>query len=103
MRNILMLLGLVACGGGDGEDAPSCQDSVGHFYGAGCAFFDAQGTPATELEAVQACKDLLGGLPDRCLDELEDLRFCLAGIPSPASDADCGGCSAEQDAIISCQ
>lgn len=99
IQTIAMLV-LVACGG---EDAPSCQQAIGHFYEAGCRLFElAGGRELPQAEAQGRCQDLLVSAPKSCLDELADLRSCWGGVRSPAtSNADCD-CSSEQDTLLTC-
>jgi hypothetical protein len=101
MRKALALVLLVACGG---EDVPSCQQAVSHYYGAGCVLLATNGQPYPEIEIVNSCKELLATSPSRACDEaLEDLRICFGSVPSPASgNADCD-CTREQDAILTCR
>lgn len=99
MRNILLILGLVACGGGD--EAPSCQEAVSSFYAAGCVIVDLQtGQPFTEGDVILSCKQSLAAAPDQCQDELADLRSCFAGV---ANAQQCTTCADEQDAILTCE
>lgn len=100
MRNILLTLGLAACGGG--EDAPSCQQATTHYYEAGCAI-TLQGGEITQGEAMGLCQDLIREAPPQCEDDVADFRSCMGGVPSPASgNADCD-CSVEIDAILTCE
>jgi hypothetical protein len=101
MAALVVAIGLGGCGGGD--EPPSCQQAVTHFYEAGCMLVDANGTPFTALEVIENCKGLLGAAPDQCLDDLDNLRSCFGSVKSPAmTNADCD-CSAEQDAILTCE
>jgi hypothetical protein len=96
MRKMVLVF-LVACGGGD--DVPSCQQAMTQYYAAGCALFDAQGNQYSALDATALCKGARSEAPSRCYDELDDLQVCLGAAET---DADCD-CSAEQDAILTCE
>lgn len=96
----LSVLVLVGCG----EEPPSCQQAVSHYYGAGCELRDSNGRPFTEGEIVASCKQsIAASTSSDCDAALEDLRFCFDSVPSPAmTNADCD-CSVEQDAVLTCQ
>jgi hypothetical protein len=95
-----MVLAALIVGGCGGDDVPSCQESVSHFYSVGCALFDTNGQPFPELEVVQNCKELRAAAPDQCIDELDDLQSCFGGV---ANNTQCASCSDEQDAILTCE
>lgn len=97
---LVALAFLASCG----EDAPSCQQAVDHYYGAGCRLVNLQtGVEFTAAEVIADCKGALAAAPDRCQDELDDLRSCWGGVRTPAASiADCD-CSREQDAILTCE
>jgi hypothetical protein len=105
MRTLLLLLTATicctACGGDD--PPPSCQQAVSHYYAAGCALFMTNGQQFAELDVIADCKGLLANSPSSaCDDALADLRICFNSVKTPAtSNADCD-CSAEQDAILTC-
>jgi len=101
MRSISMAMLLVAaCGGGgsSGPPAPTCQQSVGHYYSVGCFTKDANGTPYSEDQVRMACLDALAELPAQCRDELDDLRFCFNEATAGRCD-----CSPEQEALLTCE
>lgn len=99
MRAALLAL-LVACGGG--EDAPSCQQAVTHYYDSGCVLTD-NGEPRSVDSALGLCQQLLAVAPPQCEDDLADFRSCLGGVPTPSTtNADCD-CSPEIDALITCE
>lgn len=97
---MIVAMVMPACGG---EEPPTCQQAVGHFYAAGCYFYDLQtNQPFSEGAIVSNCREALATAPPQCEDELADFRFCLAGVPSPVeSNSDCD-CSAEQEALLTC-
>lgn len=100
-RLAIVLLLLSACGG---EDVPSCQQAVTHYYEAGCTLVNLQtNQPFSAADVITDCKQLLATSPSSACDgALEDLRVCFGNVKSPAStDADCD-CTAEQDAILTC-
>lgn len=90
---------IAACGG---EEVPSCQDAIGNFYGVGCTFIDTTTNPPTETPQVTAlniCSQINIDVPDQCMDEFEDWKFCLDGV---TSNAQCTSCSQEMDALFAC-
>lgn len=98
---MVLVVALVACGGG--EEAPTCQEAIGHFYGAGCALFDTNGQPFSELVILEDCKRSLAIADDTsCEDEFADYRACLASVPSPGNAQSCSSCAAEQEALFTC-
>jgi hypothetical protein len=105
MRTLMRVGALVAMftAAACGEEAPSCQQAVSHYYGAGCRLVDVNGRPFTEAEVIGDCKGLLAVAPDSCVDDLEDLRFCFAGVPSPIGPVTDCDCTREQDALLTCE
>lgn len=103
LLSVVWVIAMAACGGDDPEPAPSCQQAVVHYYEAGCRLYTTTGQEYAGAEVVENCKQLLASSPsDACDGALEDLRRCFGGVPSPASNnADCD-CSAEQDALFTC-
>lgn len=100
-KAIAILFAMGACGG---DDTPSCQQAVTHYYEAGCVLLNpANGQPYPVADVITNCKQLLEASPSAaCDDALADLRVCFGSVKSPiASNADCD-CSAEQDAILTC-
>lgn len=99
MRIILgVALAMAACGGDEGE-APSCQQSVAAYYDGGCTFIDlGTNAPIPEGEVIEQCRQLVLNAPDSCVEVLEDWRRCLARSSAPNCD-----CSAEQEALLSCE
>lgn len=96
---LFVLLGQDAC-----SEPPSCQQAVTHYYDAGCVLVNLQtGQPYPAAEVITNCKNLLAIAPDQCIDDLENLRSCWGSVKTPArTNADCD-CSAEQDAILTCE
>lgn len=101
MRAILLSLTATICCACGGEDVPSCQQAVSHYYGAGCLLVMQNGQPYAELDIVADCKArIAASTGDACDNALDDLRLCFGGVVSPAhSDVDCD-CTAEQDALV---
>jgi len=97
---VLATAALTACGG---EEAPSCQQAITHYYQSGCAYYDLQsGRQYSVGEVVGACRDALQVAPASCTDEVEDWLFCMDSVPDPAtSNADCD-CSYEQERLLTC-
>lgn len=91
---------LLGCAG----DPPSCQQAVTHYYDAGCNLVNLQtGVAYSVAEVIANCKDLRAAAPDSCIDDMDNLQTCFGSVPSPArTNADCD-CSAEQDAILTCE
>ncbi len=102
MRLVLVAM-FMACGP-SGREAPSCSESVGHYYAAGCTFTDLNtGVPFTVGEWTVKCRDLLATAPPQCEAELADWRICMDSVPTPSTtNADCD-CSAEQEALLTCE
>jgi hypothetical protein len=102
MRKMLMLLTATICCACGGEDVPSCQQAVSHYYAAGCVLVMTNGQNYAELDIVADCKArIAASTGDACDNALDDLRVCFGNVTSPAkSNADCD-CSAEQDALVS--
>jgi hypothetical protein len=102
LKTVVVLV--AACLVGCGEEAPSCQQAVTHYYDAGCKLVNlATGTDFTKNEIIADCRNTIATFPARCEGELEDLRFCFDSVPSPAkTNADCD-CSQEQDALATCR
>ncbi len=104
MLKTLVAVVAVCLLGACGEEPPSCQQAVQHYYGAGCVLKNlTTGANYTESEVIVDCKRLLSTAPNStCEIALEDLRFCWDGVRSPAvSNADCD-CSQDQDALLTC-
>ncbi len=88
------------------EEVPSCQQAVTNYYGAGCTFLDLRTNPPTPYtlnESIVDCKGVNSAVPDRCQSYFDDYMFCLDGIRAPVTNATCGSCSSEQDALFGCQ
>lgn len=100
---IVVALLLGACAG---DEAPSCQTAIGHYYASGCALGDISTNPPmafTQAKAQTFCQDVNARVPDRCQGEFDDWKTCLDSTPSSAkTNADCN-CSNEQDALFGCQ
>jgi hypothetical protein len=99
----LMAVTVVLLGACSEEPAPSCQDAITNFYGAGCVFTNLSTTPATPYtlnEAITSCKQVLMAVPDRCQSYFDDYQFCLDGV---RSSSQCTDCTQEQDALFGCQ
>jgi hypothetical protein len=99
MRTILgVALWLGACGGSE-PPPPTCSQAVSEFYGNGCTFIDLEtNEPIASGEVTEQCRLLVANAPDSCVEPLEDWRRCLARVESPSCD-----CSAEQEALLTCE
>ena len=96
---IVMVLAMTACG----EDPPSCQQAVTHYYSVGCSFFDLTTNPPTpysQNEAITSCKQVNVAVPEQCRDLFDDFMFCMDSAAGQTS-AGCD-CSQEQDALFAC-
>jgi hypothetical protein len=91
---VAMGLAMTACGG---DEPPTCRESLDHYYRAGCTLPDT-----TVTEAIAECEGLQNGAsPTSCLDELEALRICMAGVPLYPLEGECD-CPAEFAALMTC-
>lgn len=97
MRNILFVLGLAACGGGD--DAPSCAQAFNGYYDAGCTFIDQTNQPVPRNTLIAECQGELRDIPAACDDEFEAFLSCLEGSSPAGNGCDC---TSESDAYLSC-
>lgn len=97
---VLLVVGfLMGCGG---EEPPSCQQAVEHYYGAGCGFYDLDtGDPIPANTIISVCRDIVSGSTTAACDSAtEDFRFCLADVPDVAMvNADCD-CSQSQERLL---
>ncbi len=104
-KRIVLAAWLVGACGSD-EPAPSCQQSVTNYYGAGCRLIDLSTGLAEPVTSVIAdCKGLIASAPAGCIDELDNLRRCWGAVPiksTLATTAECD-CSVEQDAVLACR
>jgi hypothetical protein len=97
-KRAVLVFVLAACGGSS-EPPPSCQDAVTSFYAVGCVFSESgQAIPASEM--ITRCREARADAPSQCIDELDDLQWCLATV---ANDTECAACSREQEAILTCE
>ncbi len=103
-RMVLGALMAAVCGCAGDEEPPSCQIAVTHYYEAGCKLVNLQtGMDYTAAEIISDCKQALATFPASCDGALADFRVCFGNVPKPArSNADCD-CTAEQDALLTCQ
>ncbi len=104
MRKIMGVVLLVAACGGDDEPVPTCQQSLTHFYGAGCVYRDLQsGQDIPRDTAIANCLNAASMIPnDRCRAAFDDYLICNASVPEPSStNADCD-CSAAIMDIATC-
>jgi hypothetical protein len=96
---VTVMVMVAACGG---DDPPSCQQAITHYYTSGCAFFNTSaGRATTEQEALSACSDINTAVPDQCRGEFESWLSCIHDTPDNASGAQCD-CTQESDALFAC-
>jgi hypothetical protein len=95
MRTYFMSAALLvtSCGG---EDPPSCQQAIGHYYSAGCTYVD-QG------QVVTACQQTAAGASDSCQDDLDVWLVCNNSVPEGASMNSQCDCSEEFMALLRCE
>ncbi len=101
LKKMVVAIAMCAVGCGEDEEAPSCQQAMASFYGAGCFFYDTSTTPMTttsENAALSACQQVNIGIPERCRPKFDDWKTCLAATTM----ADCAMCSPEGDALFAC-
>jgi hypothetical protein len=101
MARTLGLIAMVlvaACG----EDPPSCQQAVTHYYQSGCTFIGTSGTATSQQEAFSVCVQINTSVPDECRGEFEDWLECIHETPgSVTTNAQCD-CTQESDALFAC-
>lgn len=95
------MLAATACGG---DDPPSCDEAITHYYDSGCTFVNGDtGRPTTQQEARSACDEIDALVPDRCRGEFESWLSCVNSTPEEAANnADCN-CSSETQALVDCE
>jgi len=100
-----VLCGLVGMGCGGGEESPGCTLASTHYYEAGCSFIDLNtGDPIPVGTWISNCRGAEAfAAGTACEDEMDDLLFCLDGVPNPSTDSQCSACNFELDRVISCQ
>jgi hypothetical protein len=79
--------------------APSCQQAVDHYYGAGCTFVDlATDMPRRQDAALDECQRAVDEALDDCDDEVGDWLRCIdeTSLPDPCD------CSQEETAMYRC-
>ena len=103
MRSLFMMVAVAVAGCGGGEEAPSCQQAVDHYYSSGCAYYDLEtGVQLAAGEVLAACRDVLDRAPASCDEAIDDWLFCLDGVPEDSStNAECD-CSQEQERLLTC-
>lgn len=92
----------VGCSSGPDTPPPSCQTAVSHYYSVGCTFFDLSTNPPTQTPlgtSIANCQSTLAGVSNNCQDEMDDLLWCLNGVPS-AANCDC---TQELDTVLRCR
>lgn len=93
---------LAACGTPN-DDAPSCQDAVGHYYSAGCMFHNNSGSAESESQFETNCQNTVNSSPENCADELDAFLNCLDDVPDATDGGTACNCSTEQTALNSCE
>jgi len=105
MRRLLVIAIVMTAACGGGADAPSCQQALGHYYSAGCTYFDQTETPPPQIpqnEMVAFCQFAASEAPDSCQDDLDAWLECNDAVPDMAtSNADCD-CSNAYMALLRC-
>lgn len=92
---LVMVLGAMGCG----EDPPSCQQAVTHYYGAGCTFLNVNtGQATSQLEAIGACSQINAAVSDGCRGQFEVWLECIHSVPN---NTQCD-CTQESDALFAC-
>jgi hypothetical protein len=109
MRNIkvaFLSLGLFACGGSSDKPAPTCQQAIGHYYSAGCSYFDGTVNPPAPIpqgQLVTACQDAAINAPASCQDELDTWLGCNNDVPTPSTTNEQCDCSVEYMMLLRCR
>lgn len=97
MTTVAVLLAY-GCGG---EDVPSCQQAMTHYYGAACVYRDAtSGEDIPSSEMILTCRQILAEIPDACQSEMDDWLICNGSVAGQ-TDEGCD-CSAELDTLVIC-
>lgn len=97
----ILVLAVGACG----EDAPSCNQAVTHYYAQGCAAVDLTngGAIVPKETMIVGCLNLVASAPRSCDAELDDFLICLGTVeesPTPVS-SQCD-CTSEQEELLRC-
>lgn len=95
---VVLMVGCVESVENSGPPPPSCQQAVGHYYGAGCVFVDGttgQVIPPGQFTAD--CQTEAANAPSACLDEFDDFLICINKATSTACD-----CSRYQMDYLTC-
>lgn len=100
MRTILALVLVVGCAKDEDKPPPTCVDALANFYGVGCQFADANGTPTSQAAAVNACEQIASMTGDACRYDLDAWRLCLRDDVDSSSQ--CGACDHAQDVLFQC-
>lgn len=88
---------MAACG----EEPPSCQQAMTHYYGAQCVFRDGNtGADIPRDEMIVACHGVAAEIPGRCQDVFDDWLICVGSVEGQ-TDAGCD-CSREFQALLAC-
>lgn len=105
IKVVLMSSVLFACGSTD-KPAPSCQQALSHYYGAGCSYFDQSTnppTPITQNNMAAFCQEAAANAPATCQDELDVWLRCNDEVPAMSkTNADCD-CSVEYMMLLRCK
>lgn len=99
---LALAMGLVGRGG----DPPSCQESLEHYYSAGCVYDDissGSAVPISETAIITECEDNSASQPPGCDDAFNAWLVCNDSVPDKSTtNADCD-CSQEFMALLDCQ
>lgn len=93
-RALIVLFALAACGS---DEAPSCQQGIDTYYGAGCSI-TVDGSTVPRADFVELCRQTKASASNACNDALDEFLSCLDSA-EPDNTASCD-CSAEFDGLF---
>lgn len=99
---IALVVSLVA---GCAEDPPpSCQQAIGHYYQAGCSYYDLNsGAPIAAATMIANCQGAAAEAPAQCQDELDEWLVCNNEVPDHSTtNAQCD-CSQALMSLLACR
>lgn len=97
-----MVVGVLVAACSSSSDAPSCQEAIGHYYSAGCSYFDTSGSPIAQGTIEGQCVQAASSAPSECISKLNAWLECNDSVPDGATtNAQCD-CSQTFMAVVEC-